>query len=121
MARRAEAEARQTYLVEHYRPGLTVDGLRQWAARVRDEAGEMEREGRSVHYVRSAIVPADETLLCLLEAASEDLVRETYARAGLPFERLSTVLPEEGWAAGAAGTTPPDAGGAEHEPRTRKE
>jgi hypothetical protein len=92
MASRPRAEARQTYLVEHYRPGLTVDGLKQWAARVRDAAVEMERQGKSVHYLRSTIVPADESLLCVLEAASEQLVRETYTRAGIPFERLSTVV-----------------------------
>jgi hypothetical protein len=100
MARRARNEARQTYLVEHYRPGLTVGELRQWAARERATAGEMEREGRDVRYVRSAIVPVDESLLCVLEAATEELVREAYARAGIPFERLSTVIPEgeHGWA-----------------------
>ena len=74
----------------------------------------MEREGTLVRYVRSTIVPADETLLCVLEAASEEVVREIYARTGLPFERLSAVLPEEGRAEEAAGTRPPDTGGAEH-------
>ena len=62
--------------------------------RVREAAGELEREGRSVRYLRSAIVPADESLLCLREAAAEELVHETYARAGIPFERLSAVIPE---------------------------
>lgn len=94
MADRADAEARQSYLVEHYCPGLTVDGLKQWAARVREATGELEREGRPVRCLRSTIVPADESLLCILEAASEALVREVYARAGLPFERLSVVLSE---------------------------
>jgi hypothetical protein len=94
MASRADAEARQTYLVEHYRPGLTVDGLKQWAARVRETAVEMEREGKSIRYLRSTIVPADESLLCVLEAASEQLVRDTYVRAGIPFERLSAVIPD---------------------------
>jgi Nickel responsive protein SCO4226-like len=96
MAGRAHAETRQTYLVEHYRPELTVDGLREWAARVREAAVELQRQGRPVRYLRSTIVPADESLLCLLEAAGEELVRETYARAGIPFERLSTVILTEG-------------------------
>jgi hypothetical protein len=96
MADRVVTEARQTYLVEQYRPGLTVDGLKQWAARVREATGELEREGKSVRCLRSTIVPADESLLCVLEAASEELVREAYARAGLPFERLSIVLSEAG-------------------------
>ena len=94
MADRVVAEARQTYLVEHYRPGLGVDGLKQWAARVRDATVELEREGKSVRYLRSTIVPAYESLLCILEAATEELVCEAYSRAGIPFERLSTVIPE---------------------------
>jgi Nickel responsive protein SCO4226-like len=93
--RRAHAEARTTYLVEHYRPGLTVDGFREWAARVRDTAGEMKREGKAVRYLRSTIVPADEALLCVLDAASEELVRETYARAGISFERISAAITAE--------------------------
>ena len=101
MANRASTEARETYLVEHYRPGRTVDELRRLAAQVRDAATELEREGRPVRYLRSAIVPADEALLCVLEAAGEEPVRESYLRAGIAFERLSTVIAEGdgGWAA----------------------
>jgi hypothetical protein len=101
MVNRAGAEARETYLVEHYRPGRTVEELKEWAGRVREVAVELEREGKALHYLYSAIVPADEVLLCLLEAAGEELVRETYSRAGIPFERLSTLISEgdRGWAA----------------------
>jgi hypothetical protein len=84
--------ARETYLVEHYRPGLTVEGLQEWAARVRDAASAMERDGMSVRYVRSTIVPGDESLLCLIEAATEQLVHELYARAGIPFERIQPAI-----------------------------
>jgi hypothetical protein len=106
MASRESEEARRTYLVEHYRPGRSVDDLRQWAGRIRASAAEMEREGKAVRYLRSAIVPTDESLLCVLEAATEELVRETYARAGIPFERLSAVIPEGGreWVAQSTNT-----------------
>jgi hypothetical protein len=87
---------RETYLVEHYRPGLTVEELRDWAARVRDAALAMEHNGKSVRYVRSTIVPGDESLLCLLEAATEQLVHEVYARAGLPFERIQPAIADAG-------------------------
>jgi hypothetical protein len=90
-------EPRQTYLVEHYRPGLSAEALGRWAGRVRDTAHAMERDGKPVRYLHAAIVPADESLLCVLEAASEELVRETYARAGIPFERVSTVIPDGDW------------------------
>jgi Protein of unknown function (DUF4242) len=95
MANRANAGAWKSFLVEHYRPGATVAELGEWAIRVRDAAEELARDGRPVRYVRSTIVPGDESMLCLLEAAGEALVRETYVRAGIPFERLSLAIPEE--------------------------
>ena len=85
------------FLVEHYRPGLTADELGAWAARVRDTAREMEREGKLVRYLRATIVPTDESLLCVFEAASEQLVRDAYARAGIPFERITAVIPDGSW------------------------
>ena len=89
MARQAAAEARQTFLVEHYRPGLDADALRHSAARIRETALAMEREGKPVRHVRSTVVPGDEFFLCVFEAASEELVRAAYARAGIAFERIS--------------------------------
>ena len=86
------AGGRQEYLVEHYRPGVTVGEFRNWAARVRESADEMEREGNLVRYLRSTIVPVDEALLCVLEAASEELVHETYARAGISYDRISAAI-----------------------------
>jgi hypothetical protein len=71
----------------------------------------MGSEGRPVRYLRSTIVPADEALLCVLEAGSEELVREVYVRAGVPFERLSVAIADESeWLDTAS---PPGAGGAE--------
>jgi hypothetical protein len=92
MARRPAAEARYSYLVEHYRPGLDVEQLRHSVSRVRDTVVDMEREGTSIRHLRFTIVPVDESFLCLIEAASEQLVREAYARAGVPFERISLAL-----------------------------
>ena len=95
---RADSETPETCLVEHYRPGLTADDLGAWAAKVRDTARAMEREGKTVRYLRGTIVPADESLLCIFEAASEQLVREAYARAEIPFERITAVIPDGTWA-----------------------
>jgi hypothetical protein len=94
-ARTVARMTRQTYLVEHYRPGFSAERLEQCAAIVRETAVGMAREGEPVRYLRSTIVPADESLLCLLEAPSDDLVRAVYARAGLPFERLTAVISDD--------------------------
>jgi hypothetical protein len=101
---RTGAETRETYLVEHYRPGLSAEELGAWAARVRATTNEMECEGKPVRYLRATIVPTDESLLCMLEAASEDLVRELYARAEIPFERITPVIPDGAWADGPQST-----------------
>jgi hypothetical protein len=101
---RTGAETRETFLVEHYRPGLSAEELGAWAARVRDTTNEMEREGKAVRYLRATIVPTDESLLCVLEASSEDLVREAYARAEIPFERITAVIPDGTWAEGPQST-----------------
>jgi len=92
MTARHSEEWGSTYLVEHYRPGLHVEALRRLAARVRASADEMDREGKHVRYLRSTIVPSDEAFLCLLQAGSEDLVREAYVRAGIQFERISAAI-----------------------------
>ena len=95
MGLRAAAEARQTFLVEHYRPGLDVEELRRWIGLVRDTVADLEREGKPMRFLRSTIVPCDESFLCVFEADAEELVREAYARAGIPFERISTALTDE--------------------------
>jgi hypothetical protein len=96
MAQRAAAEPRQTYLVENYHPGLGAEELRQIVSRIRDAVAEMTRAGKAIHCLRSTIVPADESFLCVIEAASEQLAREAYARAGVSFDRISPALAEEG-------------------------
>jgi hypothetical protein len=79
----------ETYLVEHYRPGASLDDLNRAVRDVRLAATEMARRSRPVRCVHCTIVPADEALLALFEATSEELVRELYAHAGIPFERIT--------------------------------
>jgi hypothetical protein len=85
----------QTYLVEHYQPGLSAADLQEAAALVRIAAAALQREGSAVRYLRSTIVPGDEAVLSVFEAVSEIAVQEAYALAGVPFERISLALPEE--------------------------
>jgi hypothetical protein len=87
MAQRAAADPRQTYLVENYHPGLSAEELRQIVSRIRDAVAEMTRDGNAIRCMRSAIVRLDESFLCVIEAASEELAREACAKHGraLPF------------------------------------
>jgi len=94
-----------TYLVEHCRPGLTAEELAHSAALVRETAAALQLEGKPLRFVSSTLIPADESFLCLLEAASERLVRDTYARAGIACERISTAIEEPSAAASDCSTT----------------
>jgi Nickel responsive protein SCO4226-like len=92
MARGMDSRTRQAYFVEHYRPGLDVSQLTSAIARVRETVVELEHTGESIHYVSSTIVPNDESFYCVIEAATEENVRGAYARAGVPFERISAAI-----------------------------
>jgi uncharacterized protein DUF4242 len=81
-----------TFLVENYSPGLSVEGLEAASARLSAEADAMTREGKIVQILRSTIVPADESLLCVLSAESRALVCEACRRADVSFDRISEVL-----------------------------
>lgn len=83
----------QTFLVEHYHPGYDAEALKAAAALVR--AAAAASDDASIRYVRSTIVPIDQAFLSLFEAPSDAAVRDAYVRAGVPFERISLVLPEE--------------------------
>jgi hypothetical protein len=84
--------AHRTFLIEHYRPGVRVAENRRSVARVREAIRAMDREGQPIQYRSSTIVPNDEYYLSTIEASSESLVRDAYARAGVPFERISVAI-----------------------------
>jgi hypothetical protein len=52
----------------------------------------MTREGKVVQILRSTIVPADESLICVFSAESQALVREAFRRAEVSFDRISEAL-----------------------------
>jgi hypothetical protein len=87
---------RETYLVEQYPPGLEPGELERLASRVRVAVNRLERDGKPIRFLRSTIVPADEAVLSIVEAVSEELVREAYARAGSPIERISAAIDQGG-------------------------
>jgi hypothetical protein len=95
MAREAGEEPRLTYLAEHYHPGLGAEELGRLAAQVRESIAGLALEGKQVRYLRATIVPRDESFLLVLEAASEELVREAYARASVRLDRISTTVEDE--------------------------
>jgi hypothetical protein len=82
--------------VEHYWPGLTTEIFRATAERVRRTAEAMARDGTPIRYWHSTMVPADEAAYSVIDAVSQDLVKELYARSAIRFARITAFLEGEG-------------------------
>jgi uncharacterized protein DUF4242 len=82
----------QTFVVEHYWPGVTADAFRAAADRVRAATEEMTLAAAPIHFLHSTLVPGDENAFCVFSASSAALVEEAYRRAGVPFERIVDAL-----------------------------
>jgi hypothetical protein len=85
----------QSYLVECYWPGVSVELLVAAARRTRSATSALRRRGRNVDFLGSILVPADETVFSLFRGCEED-VRTASTRAGLPFERVLESLHVDG-------------------------
>jgi hypothetical protein len=79
------------YLVERYWPGVDRDQLVMAAGRLGTAAHELAAGGRDVRVLSSVLIPADEVVLSLFEAASEEDVVEVNRRSGVPFDRVQPV------------------------------
>ena len=76
------------YLVECFWPGVSMADVDRLDRRVRELARRSRHRGIPVRYLGSILVPADEVVIFEFQAASAELVAETSARAGLPFQRV---------------------------------
>ena len=75
------------YLVECYWPGVSAEKLAAAVERAEQAADELRSQGRSLRFLGSILVPADEIVFCLFDGEETD-VRTVSQKAGLPFERI---------------------------------
>jgi hypothetical protein len=81
-----------TYLVEHYRPGLGAAQLGQCVDAVRSRIGTTGPPGSSPRVLWSVIVPTDEAFLVVFCAESERQLQKAYHRAGATFDRICIAI-----------------------------
>jgi Protein of unknown function (DUF4242) len=81
-----------TYLVEAYLARSRDSEPAQAASCAQAAADELSRQGVSVRYLRTIILPEEETCFHVYEAASADDVREACRRAGIACERVLDAL-----------------------------
>ncbi len=74
-----------SYLVESYAPAASASEAEAAIARLADD-------DRTIRYLRSSFVPADETCFHLVEAGSLDAVRAALARADISYERIAETV-----------------------------
>lgn len=79
------------FLVESYLPD-SADAFEEAPASARKAAELAAREGVSVRYLRTTLVPADETCLHLFEGPSAAVIEAVAARAGLACDRIVEAL-----------------------------
>ena len=77
-----------SYLVEIYVPGTQAQDARAAGQRARAAARKLSRQGVAVRYVRTTLVPGDETCFHVFEAASHDAVADACRLAGLETPRI---------------------------------
>ena len=77
-----------SYLVETYVPATQAQDPRSAGQRARAAARQLSREGARVRYLRTTLLPGDETCFHLFEAASEETVAEACRRAGIGSARI---------------------------------
>ena len=85
-------EAVKSYVVELYVTAAGPDGLADAAEQARVAAEQLTREGVPVRYVRSILIPGDETCFLVFEGPSAQAVGEASRRAALDYDRVVEAL-----------------------------
>lgn len=75
------------YLAECYWPGVSAEKLAGAVERAERAAGDLRGQGRSLDFLGSILVPADEIVFWLF-GGQEAAVRAVSEKAGVPFERI---------------------------------
>jgi hypothetical protein len=81
-----------TYLVECFWPGVTREAVEAANARARDRAALLRREGSSLRFLGSLLVPDDEVVFFQFRATSSEEVARASLEAQLPFDRVAVSL-----------------------------
>jgi hypothetical protein len=80
------------FLVELYMPRVDGDAAERGAVQARLGAEAVTLEGRPVRYLRSILVPEEETCFFIFEAGSAEDVEDAARRASLPVERATIAI-----------------------------
>jgi hypothetical protein len=78
-----------TFLIECYVPAYSPEVLAWLLARVREAAAALRASGKHARLLGCIFLPQEETVFCLLEASSLEVVEELNLEAGMPADRIA--------------------------------
>lgn len=79
-------------MLESYPVGVSSEQLTAAFNRAADVAAQLRVSGIEIRLVESSLVPAEDSLFCIFDAPSRNVVEDVVTRSGLPFERLVEVV-----------------------------
>lgn len=80
------------FLVEWYRPELTVSPCERSAAALCASAARMSAQGVAVRLEAMLAVPSDEVVFAIFAADSANVVAQICEQTGLPVQRLTPAI-----------------------------
>jgi len=84
--------SRSLYLVERFWPGVTAAEARAAVRRLDAAAGRSGGGASSVRHLRSGLIPRDELVWSMVEAASGEAVIAVASAARHPIDRISETI-----------------------------
>ena len=87
-----ESPQTRTFLVERYWPGVDEVMARSVVSSLERAARAMTAEGIPVEHVGSILMPADQVVFSLIEAADEQAARQVNERADIPLDRIAAAI-----------------------------
>ena len=82
----------RTFLVERYWPGVDEAIARTVVDNLEREARAMTAEGTPVEHVGSILMPSDQVVFSIIEAADEGVARRVNERANVPLDRIAAAV-----------------------------
>ena len=81
------------YLAEVFAPQYTTEQLGVESERVREAVQAASRSDEPVRYLRSLLIPGEETAFFFFEALHTETIERVLHAAGVDPDRISTVIP----------------------------
>ncbi len=87
-----DAPPTRMFLVERYWPDVDEATVRSVVASLERAASAMTAEGTNVKHIVSILMPGDQVIFSLIQAADETVARQLNARAAVPLDRIAAAV-----------------------------